>query len=124
MAEVREVREVPVVRRRRGAGLAAFGMFLIGGFMIGIVAVVMLNVHWTMSWPAGRVDLGATPPQTTAFNATPYPAPAAAPPTTNTAATPEPAAPPPIAAAPTPSDSDTANTEATTNTPPATEDQN
>lgn len=69
MADVREVHEVPVsvpVRRRR-TGLAALLMFLFGAVLILVVGLVVLRPTWTISWPAGRLDIGigykpATPP--------------------------------------------------------------
>jgi hypothetical protein len=57
MAEVHEIE----VERTRGRGALAFLMFLFGALLIAIVAVVLINVHWTISWPAGRVDIGLKP---------------------------------------------------------------
>jgi hypothetical protein len=67
MTEVREVREVPVpVRRRSHSGAVAFFMFLLGAVMIALVVAVLLDVHGTISWPAGRVDIGLNPITTAA----------------------------------------------------------
>jgi hypothetical protein len=57
MAEVHQTR----IDRPRGRGAMAFLMFLFGALLIGIVALVLINVHWTISWPAGRVDIGLKP---------------------------------------------------------------
>jgi len=39
----------------------AFLMFLFGALLIAVVALVLINVHWTITWPAGRVDIGLKP---------------------------------------------------------------
>jgi hypothetical protein len=57
MADIHETR----VDRARGRGVMAFMMFLFGALLIAIVAIVLINVHWTISWPAGRVDIGLKP---------------------------------------------------------------
>ena len=49
------------VERPRGRGGMAFLMFLFGALLIAVVALVLINVHWTISWPAGRVDIGLKP---------------------------------------------------------------
>ena len=55
-----EVREVHDERTRWGVTMP-FVMFLFGALMVAIVALVLINVHWTISWPAGRVDIGLEP---------------------------------------------------------------
>jgi hypothetical protein len=57
MAEVHET----YVEKTRGRGVVAFMMFLFGALLIAVVALVFINVHWTISWPAGRVDIGLKP---------------------------------------------------------------
>jgi hypothetical protein len=57
MAEVHQTR----IDRPRGGGVMPFMMFLFGALLIAIVAIVLINVHWTISWPAGRVDIGLKP---------------------------------------------------------------
>lgn len=57
MAEIHETR----VDRARGSGVMLLMMFLFGALLIAIVALVLINVHWTISWPAGRVDIGLKP---------------------------------------------------------------
>ena len=57
MAEIHETR----VDRARGGGVMPLMMFLFGALLIAIVALVLINVHWTISWPAGRVDVGLKP---------------------------------------------------------------
>ena len=49
------------VERPRGSGVMPFLMFLLGALLIVVVALVLMNVHWTISWPAGRVDIGLKP---------------------------------------------------------------
>ena len=49
------------VERPRGSGAMPFLMFLLGALLIVVVALVLMNVHWTISWPAGRVDIGLKP---------------------------------------------------------------
>ncbi len=49
------------VERPRGRGPMAFLMFLFGALLIAVVALVLINVHWTITWPAGRVDIGLKP---------------------------------------------------------------
>jgi hypothetical protein len=62
MAEVREVREVPVpVETRHRSGVLPFVMFILGALLIAIVVLMLLDVHWTISWPAGHVDIGLRP---------------------------------------------------------------
>lgn len=59
--EVREVREVPVRTRRRTRPGALFLMFVLGvvcAVAVGIAALSILDIHGTISWPAGRIDLG------------------------------------------------------------------
>ena len=59
--EFREVREVPVRRRRRTSAGALFLMFVLGvicAVAVGIAALSILDIHGTISWPAGRIDLG------------------------------------------------------------------
>ncbi len=59
--EVREVREVPVRARRRTSPGALFLMFVLGvicAVAVGIAALSILDIHGTISWPAGRIDLG------------------------------------------------------------------
>jgi hypothetical protein len=58
MAEIHETR---VDRARSGGGVMPLMMFLFGALLIAIVALVLINVHWTISWPAGRVDVGLKP---------------------------------------------------------------
>ena len=72
MAEVREVdmvdrpREV-IVERPRGMGvLGALLIFILGAIAIAVVVLMVLDVHWTISWPAGHVELGLRPPVATA----------------------------------------------------------
>jgi hypothetical protein len=72
MAEVREVgvverpREV-VVERSRGVGvMGALVMFILGAIALAVVVLMLLDVHWTVSWPAGHVDIGLRPPVATA----------------------------------------------------------
>ena len=57
MAEFHDIQ----LEKARGRGAMAFMMFLFGALMIAIVALVLINVHWTISWPAGRVDIGLKP---------------------------------------------------------------
>jgi hypothetical protein len=57
MADIHQTR----VERTRGSGAMPFMMFLFGALLIAIVAIVLINVHWTISWPAGRVDIGLKP---------------------------------------------------------------
>ena len=57
MAEVHETH----VERTRGSGVMPFLMFLLGALLIAVVALILMNVHWTISWPAGRVDIGLKP---------------------------------------------------------------
>ena len=74
MAEVREIdmldrpREVIVERERpRGMGIgAALLLFILGAIAIAVVVMMVLDVHWTVSWPAGHVELGLKPPVSTA----------------------------------------------------------
>lgn len=59
--EVREVREVPVRARRRTSPGALFLTFILGvvcAVVVGIAALSILDIHGTISWPAGRIDLG------------------------------------------------------------------
>jgi len=76
MAEIREVREVPVpVERRRSRPLSLFFMFLLGILCTVAAAVIVLMVldfHGTITWPAGRVDIGLNypPASTTDVNTT------------------------------------------------------
>jgi hypothetical protein len=72
MTEVREVggidrpREV-IVERSRGVGImGALVMFILGAIALAIVVLMLLDVHWTVSWPAGHVDIGLKPPVATA----------------------------------------------------------
>ena len=58
--EVREVREVPVPVRRTSPG-TMFLMFLLGllcAVALGVAALSILDIHGTISWPAGRIELG------------------------------------------------------------------
>ena len=57
MADVHETH----VERSRGRGAMAFMMFLFGALLIAVVALFLIDVHWTISWPAGRVDIGLKP---------------------------------------------------------------
>jgi hypothetical protein len=57
MAEVHEIQ----VEKTHGRGVMAFMMFLFGALLIAIVALFLIDVHWTISWPAGRVDIGLKP---------------------------------------------------------------
>jgi hypothetical protein len=57
MADVHETH----VERTHGSGALAFFMFLLGALLIAVVVLVLMNVHWTISWPAGRVDIGLKP---------------------------------------------------------------
>jgi hypothetical protein len=59
MAEVREV-PVPVETRHRSGALPLL-MFVLGALLIAIVVLMLLDVHWTISWPAGHVDIGLRP---------------------------------------------------------------
>lgn len=60
--DMREVREVPVrVRRRHTSPGALFLMFVLGvvcAVAVGLAALSILDIHGTISWPAGRIDLG------------------------------------------------------------------
>lgn len=59
--EVREVRQVPVRVRRRTSPGALFLMFVLGiicAVAVGVAALSILDIHGTISWPAGRIDLG------------------------------------------------------------------
>lgn len=62
VADVHDVREVPVrVRRRRTSPGALFLMFVLGvacAVAVGAAALSILDIHGTISWPAGRIDLG------------------------------------------------------------------
>jgi hypothetical protein len=63
----REVREVIVERQRGGMGItAALLMFILGAIALAVVVLMLLDVHWTVSWPAGHVDIGLKPPVATA----------------------------------------------------------
>ncbi len=57
---VREVREVPVpVRRTRPWALLL--MFLLGvicAIALVVAALSIFDIHGTISWPAGRIELG------------------------------------------------------------------
>jgi len=71
MAEVREFdvvdRPREVVVERRGMGiLPAVLIFILGAIAIAVVVMMVMDVHWTISWPAGHVELGLKPPVTTA----------------------------------------------------------
>jgi hypothetical protein len=75
MAEVHEVggvdrpREV-IVERHHGVGvLGALVMFILGAIALAVVVLMLLDVHWTVSWPAGHVDIGLKPPVATAATA-------------------------------------------------------
>jgi hypothetical protein len=57
MADIHETH----VEKTRGSGAMALVMFLFGALLIAVVALVLINVHWTISWPAGRVDIGLKP---------------------------------------------------------------
>ena len=69
--DVRDVRERPVqvreVRERRrarpGAMLLMFVLGVICAIGIGVVALSIFDIHGTISWPAGRIEVGqnATP---------------------------------------------------------------
>lgn len=59
MAEVHEVHEVEVQEKRRSGIVVPFVMFLLGGALIAAVVVAVLNIHSTISWPAGQVSLGS-----------------------------------------------------------------
>jgi hypothetical protein len=62
-----EVREVDVVERHRGMGImGALVIFILGALAIAVVVMMLLDVHWTISWPAGHVELGLKPPVATA----------------------------------------------------------
>jgi cytoskeletal protein RodZ len=65
MAEVRETH----AERRRGRGGLFLVTFLVGGFLIGVVAVMLMNVQGTLYWPAGRVDFNLRPTASTASTA-------------------------------------------------------
>jgi hypothetical protein len=67
-----DVREVRV--ERRGGGVLSIVMFLLGAIAIAVVVLLLLDVHWTISWPAGHVDIGLRPPVATAAT-TPTPTP-------------------------------------------------
>jgi hypothetical protein len=59
--EVREVSEAPVRVRRRTSPGALFLTFILGvvcAVVIGVAVLSILDVHGTISWPAGRIDLG------------------------------------------------------------------
>lgn len=60
--DMREVREVPArVRRRHTSPGALFLMFVLGvvcAVAVGLAALSILDIHGTISWPAGRIDLG------------------------------------------------------------------
>ena len=62
MEQIREVHEVPVpVETRRHSVMAPFLMFVVGALLIALVAIFVFDIHWTVSWPAGRVDIGLKP---------------------------------------------------------------
>ena len=74
MAEVREVhvdRHVDHRPRGGGSGLLPIGMFLLGAIVLAVVVLMLLDVHWTISWPAGHVDIGLRPPVATAATQAP-----------------------------------------------------
>ena len=58
--EFREVREVPVPARRTspGAMLLMFSLGVICAIAIAVAALSIFNIHGTISWPAGRIELG------------------------------------------------------------------
>jgi hypothetical protein len=41
-------------------------IFILGAIAIAVVVMMVMDVHWTISWPAGHVELGLKPPVTTA----------------------------------------------------------
>ncbi len=58
--EVREVREVPVRMRRARPG-ALLLMFLLGvicAVALVVAALSIFDIRGTISWPAGRIELG------------------------------------------------------------------
>ena len=73
MAEVREIdmvdrpREVIVERSRGMSVMGALVIFILGAIAIAVVVLMVLDVHWTISWPAGHVELGLKPPVSTAY---------------------------------------------------------
>ena len=67
MAEVRETH----IERRRGRGGLFLATFLVGGFLIGVAAVVVMNVQGSLYWPAGRVNFNLSPTASNASTAVP-----------------------------------------------------
>ena len=67
MAEVRETH----VERRRGRGGWFLVTFFVGGLLIGVAAVMVMNVQGTLYWPAGHVNFNLSPTASTAPNAPP-----------------------------------------------------
>jgi hypothetical protein len=39
--------------------------FIVGGLLIAVVALLVMNVHGTVQGPGGRVDINVKPPVTT-----------------------------------------------------------
>jgi hypothetical protein len=61
MVDVHEVRDVPAPVRRRASPGALFLMFILGvacAVALGVAALSILDIHGTISWPAGRIELG------------------------------------------------------------------
>ncbi len=86
MAEVRETHG----ERRRGRGGWFLVTFLVGGLLIGVVAVMLMNVQGTLYWPAGQVNFNLRPTAPIA-STTPSTATADATTTATTASAPAPA---------------------------------
>jgi len=61
---MREIeRPVPARRTRTGALILTFLLGVIFTVALGIVALSIFDIHGTISWPAGRIEVGqnATP---------------------------------------------------------------
>jgi hypothetical protein len=113
MAEVNKVHEVEVpVERRRGSFIFPFIMFLLGGALIAVAVVAVLNVHSIIAWPAGQVNLGPSSTVADSGNTTPVPAATATAPSV-IAPSAIPSEPPTV---------DTTPSPAATTQPPATDD--
>jgi hypothetical protein len=56
--EVREVRPVAVRRTRPGAFLLTFLLGVICAIALAVAALSIFDIHGTITWPAGRIELG------------------------------------------------------------------
>jgi len=65
-----DVHEVYVDKRRSRAG-PIIVLTLVILLLIGVVVAMVMNVHGSISWPAGELKFGFWPQTTSAENATP-----------------------------------------------------